>query len=225
MGSKLFSKLRLRDLELENRIVVSPMCQYSAVDGVMNDWHLMHLGNLSVSGPGLVFVEATGVESRGRITPGCVGLHDDEQEASQKRVLEFCRKHGQAKMGIQLAHAGRKASTMPPWEGGKPLPPENGAWETVGPSPVPFAEGWHVPAEMTLQDLEAVKNEGIALHSPDSISGPKLAGKCSFEASSDALAFGEKQPYVNLWKGDNGWRGAQNRCRGGSHERRRRESW
>ena len=75
MGSKLFSKLRLRDLELENRIVVSPMCQYSAVDGVMNDWHLMHLGNLSVSGPGLVFVEATGVESRGRITPGCVGLH------------------------------------------------------------------------------------------------------------------------------------------------------
>ena len=158
MGSKLFSKLRLRDLELENRIVVSPMCQYSAVDGVMNDWHLMHLGNLSVSGPGLVFVEATGVESRGRITPGCVGLHNDEQEASQKRVLEFCRKHGQAKMGIQLAHAGRKASTMPPWEGGKPLPPENGAWETVGPSPVPFAEGWHVPVEMTLQDLETVKN-------------------------------------------------------------------
>ena len=157
MGSKLFSKLRLRDLELENRIVVSPMCQYSAVDGVMNDWHLMHLGNLSVSGPGLVFVEATGVESRGRITPGCVGLHNDEQEASQKRVLEFCRKHGQAKMGIQLAHAGRKASTMPPWEGGKPLPPENGAWETVGPSPVPFAEGWHVPVEMTLQDLETVK--------------------------------------------------------------------
>ncbi len=158
MGSKLFSKLRLRNLELENRIVVSPMCQYSAVDGVMNDWHLMHLGNLSVSGPGLVFVEATGVESRGRITPGCVGLHNDEQEASQKRVLEFCRKHGQAKMGIQLAHAGRKASTMPPWEGGKPLPPEKGAWETVGPSPVPFAEGWHVPVEMTLQDLETVKN-------------------------------------------------------------------
>ena len=79
MGSKLFSKLRLRDLELENRIVVSPMCQYSAVDGVMNDWHLMHLGNLSVSGPGLVFVEATGVESRGRITPGCVGLQNNEQ--------------------------------------------------------------------------------------------------------------------------------------------------
>ena len=126
MGSKLFSKLRLRSLELENRIVVSPMCQYSAVDGAMNDWHLMHLGNLSVSGPGLVFVEATGVESRGRITPGCVGLHNDEQEASQKKVLDFCRKHGKAKMGIQLAHAGRKASTVPPWEGGTPLPPENG---------------------------------------------------------------------------------------------------
>ena len=107
MGSKLFSKLRLRDLELENRIVVSPMCQYSAVDGVMNDWHLMHLGNLSVSGPGLVFVEATGVEPRGRLTPGCVDLHNDEQEASQKRVLEFCRNMGRRK-----------------WESNWPLPEE-----------------------------------------------------------------------------------------------------
>ncbi|MDP6093473.1 MAG: oxidoreductase, partial [SAR324 cluster bacterium] len=157
MNSSLFSKLKLRGLELENRIVVSPMCQYSAVGGVMNDWHLMHLGNLSVSGPGMVIVEATGVESRGRITPGCVGLHNDEQESAQKRVLDFCRQYGQSKMVLQLAHAGRKASTNPPWKGGKPLNTEEGAWKTIAPSAIPFDEGWHIPREMSLEDLETVK--------------------------------------------------------------------
>ncbi|MEE1577092.1 MAG: NADH:flavin oxidoreductase/NADH oxidase [Deltaproteobacteria bacterium] len=157
MSSSLFSKLKLRGLELENRIVVSPMCQYSAVGGVMNDWHLMHLGNLSVSGPGMVIVEATGVEARGRITPGCVGLHNDEQESAQKRVLDFCRQYGQSKMVLQLAHAGRKASTNPPWKGGKPLNTEEGAWKTIAPSAIPFDEGWHIPREMSLEDLETVK--------------------------------------------------------------------
>ena len=101
MSSSLFSRLKLRGLELENRIVVSPMCQYSAVDGMMNDWHLMHLGNLSLSGPGMLIVEATGVESRGRITRGCSGLHNDEQESAQNRVLDFWRQYGQSKMGLQ----------------------------------------------------------------------------------------------------------------------------
>ena len=155
--SSLFSSFKLRGVELQNRIVVSPMCQYSAIDGVMGDWHLMHLGNLSLSGPGLVFVEATGVEARGRITPSCVGLHNDKQEASQKRIIQFCKEHGTSKMALQLAHAGRKASTLPPWEGGKPLGAEEGAWETIAPSAIPFVDGWHIPREMDEEDLETVR--------------------------------------------------------------------
>ena len=122
--SSLFSSFILRGVELQNRIVVSPMCQYSAIDGVMGDWHLMHLGNLSFSGPGLVFVEATGVEARGLIITSCVSLHNNKQESSQKRVIQFCKEHGTSKMALQLAHAGRKASTHPPWEGGKPRVPK-----------------------------------------------------------------------------------------------------
>ncbi len=157
MSSTLFTPIQLRGLELPNRIVVAPMCQYSAVDGTANDWHLMHLGQFAVGGNGLLFVEATGTEPEGRITPGCVGLWSDENEAGLKRVLDFCNAYGNTPVGIQLAHAGRKASVDVPWKGGKPLTADNGAWQTVGPSAEPYADGWHVPEAMTDETLERVR--------------------------------------------------------------------
>src|SRR5438552_1240715 len=149
MTSALFSPIRLSSLELANRIVVSPMCQYSADDGVANDWHLNHLGTLSQSGAALVVVEASGVERRGRITHGCLGLYSDDCEAALARVLAHCRRFGSAKMGIQLAHAGRKASATRPWEGAQPLKPGEDPWETIAPSAIAFGSGWHVPREMS----------------------------------------------------------------------------
>src|SRR5215471_20042027 len=109
MTSALFSPLRLADLELANRIIVSPMCQYSAADGVASDWHMTHLGMLANSGAALLVVEATHVERRGRITHGCLGLYSDDNEAALARAVAHCRRIGTAKLGIQLAHAGRKA--------------------------------------------------------------------------------------------------------------------
>jgi len=132
--SRLFSPIALRGLTLPNRIVVSPMCQYSAVDGTVGDWHIMHLGQFAVGGAGLVMVEASGVEAAGRISPGCVGLYSDENEAALARVVRFCREHSKAKVAIQLAHAGRKASVDLPWNGGASLTPDKGAWQTYGPS-------------------------------------------------------------------------------------------
>lgn len=153
--STLFSPARLRGLTLDNRIVVSPMCQYSADDGSASDWHMMHLGMLSNSGAGLLIIEATGVEREGRISPGCLGLYSDENERALKPVVDACRRFGSAKLGIQLGHAGRKASTNRPWEGTPPGSPlKEGAWQTKAPSAVPFKEGWHVPAAITPQGLE-----------------------------------------------------------------------
>ncbi|HEX9192213.1 MAG TPA: oxidoreductase, partial [Burkholderiales bacterium] len=134
MTSALFQPIRLRGLALENRVMVSPMCQYSAVDGSMTDWHFAHLGMLSNSGAALLCFEMTDVEPIGRISPGCSGLYSDANEAALARVVRFCRAHAQAKLGIQLAHAGRKASTTPPWDAGKPLLPEQGGWQPVAPS-------------------------------------------------------------------------------------------
>ena len=114
-GSALFQPIQLRGLALENRVVVSPMCQYSAVDGSMTDWHLAHLGMLANSGAALLCFEMTNVEPIGRITPGCSGLYSDANEAALARVAGHCRMHGKAKLAIQLAHAGRKASCTPPW--------------------------------------------------------------------------------------------------------------
>src|SRR3982074_1481314 len=122
MSSALFSPYKLAGLELANRIVVSPMCQYSAADGSANDWHMMHLGMLANSGAALVIVEATHVERHGRITHGCLGLYSDHNEAALARVIGHCRRTGTAKLGIQIAHAGRKASAQRPWEGGGALP-------------------------------------------------------------------------------------------------------
>ncbi|MEK9754963.1 MAG: NADH:flavin oxidoreductase/NADH oxidase, partial [Rhodospirillaceae bacterium] len=158
MSSRLFEPFKLGNLELANRVVIAPMCQYSAADGLPNDWHLMHLGQYAVSGAALVFTEATAVEPIGRITPGCTGLYTDEQEQAFARIVEFYERFGQAVPAIQLAHAGRKASCNLPWQGGKPLAPGQGAWPTIGPSAVAFSEGWHVPAEMTRSDMDRVRD-------------------------------------------------------------------
>lgn len=161
MSSALFTPFNLRGLEMPNRIVVAPMCQYSAVDGTVNDWHLMHLGQFAIGGNGLLFVEATGTEPEGRITPGCVGLWSDENEAALKRILDFCNAYGNTPVGIQLAHAGRKASVDVPWKGGKPLSSDNGAWQTVGPSAESYTDGWHIPEAMTDETLERVKTSFV----------------------------------------------------------------
>lgn len=162
-GTTLFSPIRLRGLELANRITVSPMCQYSADgEGSATDWHLAHLGQLALSGAGLLITEATAVEPRGRISKYCLGLWSDANEAALARVIGFCRRYGSAGLGIQLAHAGRKGSAHTPWEGGAPLAAGEGAWPTVGPSPLAYDAGWPAPAEATPGDLEAIKAAFVA---------------------------------------------------------------
>ena len=162
MTSLLFTPIRLRELALANRIMVAPMCQYSAHDGTATDWHLMHLGQFAVSGAGLVVVEASGVEAIGRITPGCVGLYSDENEAALARVVRFFRDYGSAKIGIQLAHAGRKGSTRPPWEGGTPLGNDPQAWQTCAPSALPYGPGWHVPEALDEVGLARIREAFVA---------------------------------------------------------------
>ena len=157
MPSALFQPIRLRGVTLENRVMVSPMCQYSAVEGCMTDWHLAHLGMLANSGAALMCLEMTDVEPIGRITPGCSGLYSDANEKALARVVEHCREHGQAKLAIQIAHAGRKASCAPPWNsGGRPLRPEEGAWEPVAPSAVPMGDGERVPRALTNSEVKAL---------------------------------------------------------------------
>ena len=149
----LFTPLTFRTVTLRNRIMVSPMCQYSCVDGLATDWHLVHLGARAVGGAGLVTAEASAVQARGRISARDLGIWDDAHVPGLKRITEFVRAQG-AVPGIQLAHAGRKASVAVPWEGDRPLTAAEGAWQVVGPSPVPFAAASPVP--------EALTEEGIA---------------------------------------------------------------
>ena len=162
MSSALFSPFSLAGLELANRIVVSPMCQYSGDDGCANDWHLVHLGMLANSGASLVIVEATHVERHGRITHGCLGLYNDDNEAALTRVIAAARRMGNAKFGIQIAHAGRKASAQRPWEGGGPLKPDADPWPTMAASPIPFGDGWPTPREVTEADMERVRAAFVA---------------------------------------------------------------
>jgi 2,4-dienoyl-CoA reductase-like NADH-dependent reductase (Old Yellow Enzyme family) len=157
MPSALFSPIKLGDAEFANRIVVAPMCQYSALDGCATDWHIAHLGMLANAGAGLVVVEATHVERHGRITHGCMGLYSDECEAALWRVIDFCRRAGAAKFGIQLAHAGRKASAQRPWQGGGALKADEDPWQTIGPSALPVGPTWHTPREMTEDDIARVR--------------------------------------------------------------------
>jgi 2,4-dienoyl-CoA reductase-like NADH-dependent reductase (Old Yellow Enzyme family) len=156
MTAKLFTPIQLGGITLPNRIVVSPMCQYSASDGAMSDWHIVHLGSFAVSRAGLMIIEATGVTREGRISHGCTGLYSDLNEAAMSRAVQVYRGITSAPIGVQLAHAGRKASTQVPWAGGKPLPAGESPWQTVAPSALPFAEGWHVPHELSTDEIRGV---------------------------------------------------------------------
>ena len=162
MSSALFSPLELRGLTLNNRIAVSSMCQYAAENGSAVDWHLMHLGQFSMGAAGLVMTEATAVSAAGRITPKCLGLYSDENEAALKRVIDFCRQYGVTPMGIQLAHAGRKGSAQVPLDGGQPLSANENPWTTVAPSAIPFGPDWHVPQALSREGLAAVRAEFVA---------------------------------------------------------------
>jgi len=156
MSSPLFTPLALRGLTLPNRIVVSPMCQYSAEEGSANDWHLLHLGSLAVGGAGLLMIEATAVTAEGRITHGCLGLYSDANEAALAHVIAACRRFGNVPLGIQLAHAGRKASATRPWQGIRPLAAAEGAWPTLAPSALPLDAGWPSPQAASSADLDRV---------------------------------------------------------------------
>jgi len=156
--SQLFSSAKLRSMELANRIVVSPMCEYSAKDGAATDWHMIHLNTLALSGAGLLITEATAVEPEGRITPGDLGLYNDETEAALRPVLEAIRRYSKVKMVMQLAHAGRKASSHVPWDGGQQLPVDQGGWLAFAPSAIPQKEGEVSPLALDEAGLARVKN-------------------------------------------------------------------
>ncbi len=151
----LFSPLQIRDVAFRNRIVVSPMCQYSCEDGFANDWHLVHLGSRAIGGAALVIAEASAVEDRGRISPWDLGIWKDEHIEPLARIARFLKRHG-AVPGIQLAHAGRKGSTDVPWRDGHALAPSAGGWQPVAPSPIPFRDGYPVPAELSPAEIRNV---------------------------------------------------------------------
>jgi len=151
----LMSPMQLRGITLANRIAMSPMCQYVANDGFADDWHLVHLGSRACGGVGLILVEATAVLRDGRITPGCLGLWNDEQVEPLARIVRFVHSQG-TKIGIQLAHAGRKASCDLPWNGGHPLAVDNGGWQVVGPSSIPFSETGSKPRELDHEQIKAI---------------------------------------------------------------------
>lgn len=159
--SKLFSPINLRRLELPNRIIVSPMCQYSATDGQAQPWHLAHLGSLAISGAGMLIIEATAVEAIGRITPGCLGLYDQPCEEKLAAVLAAVRSFSSMPIGIQLGHAGRKASSARPWDGGAQLAREQQGWLAVAPSAVAHSEHELAPQALSLDGLSALKQRFV----------------------------------------------------------------
>ncbi len=161
-NSRLFTPLILGGVTLANRIAVSPMCQYSAEEGSATSWHLQHLGSLSMSGAGLLVLEATAVEPAGRITPACLGLYSEANETALEPVVALCRRWGTAKLGIQLAHAGRKASAKVPWQGGGPLGSDEGAWQTVGASALPFDDNWPAPQALDDAGLARIRDAFVA---------------------------------------------------------------
>src|SRR4051812_37344480 len=156
MSSMLMSSLQLRDVTLRNRIVVSPMCQYSSRDGFANEWHVVHLGSRAVGGAGLILTEASAVTADGRISPQDLGIYQDGHVEMLSRIFSFVEEQGGV-AGMQLSHAGRKASTARPWAGGGPVSPEEGGWEPIwGPSAVAFRDGWQVPRAMTTTEIASV---------------------------------------------------------------------
>lgn len=182
MTSQLFTPFSLRSVTLPNRIVVSPMCQYSAVDGNATDWHAMHLGTLAMSGAGMLIVEATGVELAGRISLGCLALGSDENETALATVLKKVRQYSNMPLAIQLGHAGRKASCQVPWLGGRSLQAEEGAWTTVAPSAIPQKEGDHVPV--------ALDKAGIAGITSAFVAAAQRADRAGFDAVELHMAHG-----------------------------------
>ena len=160
---KLFQPFDVGGLALDNRIVIAPMCQYSAVDGQMNDWHLIHLGQLALSGAALLTIEATAVLPEGRISHADVGLWDDATQAAMQRVLDGVRRHSDMPIAIQLGHAGRKASTEVPWKGGAQIAPDavNG-WQTVAPSALPFTPGTHAPMALDKAGIDRLRDAFVA---------------------------------------------------------------
>jgi 2,4-dienoyl-CoA reductase-like NADH-dependent reductase (Old Yellow Enzyme family) len=158
----LFTPIDVGGITLPNRIVVSPMCQYSADDGSMTDWHTVHLGTYACSGAGLFVVEKTNVTREGRITHGCTGLYSDANEAAMARAVRVYRGITKNPIGIQIGHAGRKGSSHPPFKGGKPLGPDESPWQTVAPSAIPYGEGWHTPHELTKEELNQLIHSYVA---------------------------------------------------------------
>lgn len=177
----IFNRLRLRELELENRVVVSPMCQYSAEDGTVNDWHLVHLGSRAIGGAGLVIAEMTDVSADGRISPGCAGLYRPEHVAAWRRITDFVHRYSPAKIGLQLAHAGRKGSTKRPWEG-EDVPLEAGGWPLIAASALAYTPGSPVPKAMDEADLARVK--------ADFVRAAELAEEAGFDLLELHLAHG-----------------------------------
>lgn len=158
----LFTPMRVGGLSLPNRIFVSPMCQYSATDGVMQAWHRQHLGCLSLAGAGMVIIEATAVAAEGRITPGCTGLHSDNQEQRLLEILTDIRSYSNAAFGIQLGHTGRRASMYRPWEGVGAVPVTEGGWRSFGPSPLPYMPGWPVPQVLDEAGMTRIRDAFVS---------------------------------------------------------------
>jgi 2,4-dienoyl-CoA reductase-like NADH-dependent reductase (Old Yellow Enzyme family) len=162
MSAMLFQPIDLRGLRLPNRIVVEPMTQFSTNDGTAGDWHLMHLGQFAVSGAGLVLTESTYVAPEARNTPMCLALYSDEQEAAIGRIKRFFDAYGSARFGVQLCHAGRRASAKEPWLGGGPRLPEEGGYQSMAPSPIPISSQWPMPRELALADIARVRDAFVA---------------------------------------------------------------
>jgi 2,4-dienoyl-CoA reductase-like NADH-dependent reductase (Old Yellow Enzyme family) len=162
MSSSLFTPVCIGRMALSNRIGIAPMCEYSAIEGSMTDWHIQHLGNLALSGAAMLVIEATGVVPEGRITRWCTGLYSDENETAMKRVIAFVRSISPIRIGLQLNHAGRKASAHRPWEGRGPLGLDEGAWTTVAPSAIPLAPGWPTPVALDRGGLSALRSAYVA---------------------------------------------------------------
>jgi NADPH2 dehydrogenase len=160
--SALFSPIKLRGLALANRIMVAPMCQYSAENGEANDWHFTHINTLALSGAAMFCIEATHVEAIGRITPGCLGLWNDATEAALKPILASVRKHSKAAVAMQIAHAGRKGSSHVPWNGGQLIPISEGGWQTVAPSAVPHKEGETAPLVLDAAGLARIRDAFVS---------------------------------------------------------------
>src|SRR5258706_4220347 len=160
--SALFTPIKLRELNLRNRIMVAPMCQYSAENGEANDWHFTHINNLALSGAAMFCIEATHVEATGRITPGCLGLYNDATEAALKPILASVRKHSKTAVAMQLAHAGRKGSSHVPWDGGQQIPLAEGGWQTEAPSALPHKEGEAAPHALDAPGLARVREALVA---------------------------------------------------------------